>query len=290
MSIWDDYKAEFNKTNNALIQFILVNISVFVVVSLFGLFGVDMVSSFLHLPSNIAELVLKPWTVITYAFMHAGLFHLLSNMLGMYWFGRIIADLVGNSKLISLYFLGALVAAISFVLIYNVNPEFSNVNAYLVGASGAVFAISVAAATLVPDYRFHLIFIGPVKISYIVAVYVFISILGTKGPNAGGNYAHLGGALIGWIYIKQLQQGNDLGRPVFAVIDFFVSLFKKKDKLKVSYSAKKSGSVSSPSTTTKSNEVSQQEIDAILDKISQSGYESLSKEEKQKLFSASQKK
>ena len=289
MGIWDDYKAEFDKTNNALIQFILVNVSVFVVISLLGLFGLGIVGDYLHLPSNLGELLLKPWTVVTYAFMHAGIGHILMNMMGLYWFGRIIADLVGNSKLISLYFLGGVAAAIAFVLIYNLNPKFAGHYGYLVGASGSVFAIAVAAATLVPDYRFNLIFLGPVKISYIVAVYVFMSILGTQGGNAGGNYAHLGGALLGWFYIKQLQQGNDLGKPVFAVIDFFKSLFKKKDKLKVSYSAKKR-SASSSSPAVANSDVSQVEIDKILDKISQSGYESLSKEEKKKLFSASQKK
>lgn len=289
MGIWDDYKAEFDKTNNALIQFILVNVSVFVIISLFNLFGLDFVGRYLTLPSFLGDLLLKPWTIVTYAFMHGGLGHILMNMIGLYLFGRIIADLIGNSKLISLYFLGAISAALAFVLIYNLNPEFISVHGYLVGASGSVFAIGVAAATLVPDYRFRPPFIGPIKISYIVAFYVFMSILGTKGDNAGGNYAHLGGALLGWFYIKQLQQGNDLGKPVFVVIDFFTSLFKKKDKLKVSYSAKKKSTSPGSSPVANSN-VSQAEIDKILDKISQSGYESLSKEEKKKLFSASQKK
>lgn len=292
-NLWEDYKAEFNKTNNSLVQFILVNISVFVVLSIIWLFSKSteaLISSYLHLPSNLEELLFKPWTLITYAFLHAGVGHIFWNMLGLYWFGRIIADLLGHSKLISLYFLGAFAGALAFVVIYNVNPDFIGVNHYLVGASGAIYAISVGAATIAPDYRFNLLFIGPIKISYIVAAYVFFSLLGTQGGNAGGNYAHLGGAAMGYIYIKQLQNGRDLGKYVFAIIDFFQGFFKKKSKLTVTHKNKSSFTKSATSSTTANNSVNQAEIDAILDKISRSGYESLSKDEKQKLFSASQKK
>lgn len=286
-NIWEDYKAEFNKTNNALIQFILVNISVFVILSIIWLFSKEteaLVTYYLRLPSNLEELLYRPWTLITYAFVHAGLGHIFWNMLGLYWFGRIITDLLGHSKLISLYFLGSLAAALGFVIIYNVHPDFARSSQYLVGASGAVYAIAVGAATIAPNYRFNLLFIGPIKISYIVAAYVFFSLLGTQGTNAGGNYAHIGGAALGYFYIKQLQNGRDLGKYVFGVIDFFQGFFKKSTKLKVSHKKKSS---SSPAV---SNGINQEEIDTILDKISQSGYESLSKEEKQKLFSASQKK
>lgn len=291
-NIWEDYKAEFKKTNNSLIQFILVNISVFIFLNILWFFSSQieaLISSYLRLPSNLEELLYKPWTLITYAFMHAGLSHIFWNMLGLYWFGKIITDLLGHSKLISLYFLGSLAAALAFVLIYNVHPDFVGSHQYLVGASGAVYAIAVGAALIAPDYRFNLLFIGPIKISYIVAAYVFFSLLGTQGDNAGGNYAHLGGAALGYLYMKQLQNGRDLGRYVFAVIEFFEGFFKKKTNMKVSH--KKTSSFSKSSTKTAvANGVNQEEIDAILDKISQSGYESLSKEDKQKLFSASQKK
>ncbi len=292
-NIWEDYKAEFNKTNNSLIQFILVNISVFVILSIVWLFSKNteaLITSFLRLPSNLEELLYRPWTLISYAFVHAGLGHIFWNMLGLYWFGRIITDLLGHSKLISLYFLGSLAGALAFVVIYNVHPNFAGSSQYLVGASGAVYAIAVGAATIAPDYRFNLLFIGPIKISYIVAAYVFFSLLGTQGGNAGGNYAHLGGAALGYFFIKQLQNGRDLGKYVFAVIDFFQGFFKKKSKLKVTHKNKSSFSRPSTSSPAATNGINQEEIDTILDKISQSGYESLSKEEKQKLFSASQKK
>lgn len=286
-SIWQDYKNEFSKTNNSLIQLILFNITVFVVGVLLQVF-LPPVGGFLYelfqLPSDPNAFIFKPWTLVSYAFLHAGLWHVIGNMIGLYLFGRIITEFLGHSKLISLYFLGAISGGLIFLIIYNVHPDFVLQKATLVGASGAVYAIAVGAAILVPDYRINLMFIGPVKIAIIVAVYIFFSVIGLKGNNAGGNYAHIGGAFLGYLYIKQLQKGNDLGRYVFAVWDFFSNLFKKKSKLKVSH--KGASSVKAKGK----DKSSQAEIDAILDKISQSGYESLSKEEKRILFSASQKK
>jgi len=154
-----------------------------------------------------------------------------------------------------------------------------------VGASAAVYAIVVATATLLPDYTFFLLLLGPVKIKYIAAISIVISFLGAVGTNAGGNVAHLGGALMGFIYLKQLQAGSNWGSWVTLTIQWFKSLFKSKPAVKVTY-RKNEGYVSKPS---KSSKVSQEELDAILDKISDGGYESLSKEEKEKLFNASKK-
>ena len=162
----------------------------------------------------------------------------------------------------------------------------------MVGASAAVYAITVAAATLVPNYTFFLLFFGPVKIKYIAGFYIVISFLGSVGGNAGGNIAHLGGALMGYVYIKQLQSGTDWGAWVGGVMRFFKSFFVKQPKMKVSQKRTKTYSTansSKSSSSTASNIADQAEIDKILDKISQSGYESLSKEEKQKLFNASKK-
>jgi hypothetical protein len=154
----------------------------------------------------------------------------------------------------------------------------------MVGASASINAIVVAAATLLPDYTFFLLFIGAVRIKYIAAIIVFLSFLGTIGGNAGGNIAHLGGALMGFIYIKQLQAGVNWGGWVTSVIGFFKNLFKPKPKVKVTY--RKEAKSKSPSSF---NKASQEEIDAILDKISDHGYEKLTKEEKEKLFNASKK-
>ena len=156
----------------------------------------------------------------------------------------------------------------------------------MVGASGAVYAIMIATATLVPDYTFYLLFFGPVKIKYIAGFYIVLSFLGSVGSNAGGNIAHLGGAMMGFIYIKQLQAGVNWGGWITATLEWIKDLFKPRVKVKVSYrkndipNGKKAANVSG---------ISQKEIDEILDKISDGGYESLTKEEKEKLFKASKK-
>ncbi len=155
----------------------------------------------------------------------------------------------------------------------------------MIGASAAVYAIVVATATLIPDYTFFLLFIGPIRIKYIAAFYIFISFLGSVGDNAGGNIAHLGGALMGFIYIKQLQAGVNWGSWVTVTLDWFKGLFTAKPKVKVTYRKQYSESQRPKAKSS----VSQDEIDAILDKISDGGYESLTKEEKEKLFNASKK-
>jgi len=155
----------------------------------------------------------------------------------------------------------------------------------MIGASAAVYAIVVAAATLLPDYTFFLLLLGPVRIKYIAAFYIVLSFLGTVGTNPGGNVAHLGGALIGFVYIKQLQAGVNWGSWITVTIEWFKDLFKSKPKVKVTYRSDDPVKKSKPSKS----QVSQDELDAILDKISSGGYESLTKDEKEKLFNASKK-
>jgi hypothetical protein len=191
-----------------------------------------------------------------------------------------------------LYVLGAIAGGITFLLAYNLVPFYadrSTVFTEMAGASAAVYAVSVAAATYFPDYRFYLLFFGPVRIKYIVAVYIFFSFLGSVGENAGGNLAHLGGALMGFIYIKQLNSGRELGRWVFHIMEFVKSFFIKRPTIKVSHRQTAQKPSSSGPATKKSGVtvVNQAEIDKILDKISERGYDSLSKEEKEKLFNAS---
>lgn len=306
-TIWEDFKNAFNRPNNGLLQLIYINVAVFVIINILKLAaffsGVQEIYhfpfSFIGMPGHIEAFILKPWTIITYFFTQEGFFHILFNMLGLYWFGRIIDDLIGNDRLIGIYVMGGIFGGLAYLAAYNLLPQFESLrySSVLIGSSGSVFAIAVAAATLAPDYRFNLVFLGPIKIVWIVAVYVFLSLIQTMGTNAGGNIAHLDGAFMGYIFITQLRKGNELARPVIATIEFFKSLFKKKPKIKVSYrnTDKKNNSTSSTSFKTSnhpasSDEISQREIDEILDKISQSGYDSLTKEEKRKLFSASQKK
>jgi len=296
-SILDDFKNAFNRPNNGLIRIILINIIVFVAVRLvavpFWLTGFNYesirhtIDSWLVLPSSLQEFIIKPWTLVTYFFMHSGFLHIIFNMLFLYWFGRIIKEFLGNEKVVNLYVLGGLAGGLFYMVIYNVLPIFSEaVNfSYLIGASAGVYAVVVGAATFMPDYSFSLLLIGPVRIKYIALFYVVLSIIQMPQGNAGGELAHLAGAAIGFIFIKQLQRGNDMGKPINQFFRFIKSFFKKQPKVKVSYT-----NSDRRTATRKQYKSNQEEIDAILDKISESGYDSLTKEEKQKLFEASKSK
>ncbi|MEM7299014.1 MAG: rhomboid family intramembrane serine protease, partial [Bacteroidota bacterium] len=206
--------------------------------------------------------------------------------------GRIIQEFLGNNRVISLYVLGGLAGGLLYILLYNLIPFYADrvAGSMMLGASAGVFAIVVGAAVFMPNYTFFLLFIGPVRIKYIAIFYVFMSFIGTTGSNAGGEIAHLGGALVGWLFISQLNKGNDLGSWVLSFLNFVKSLFKPQPKIKVTHrSGSRRASQKSTTKTTNSTKTPQSEIDAILDKISEKGYESLSKEEKQKLFNASKK-
>ena len=295
----NDLKNTFNRPGNMLPQLIIINVAVFVLLGILMVFssfsGVpvfDWVYNQLAIPAEFSQFILKPWTIITYAFVHSmgDIFHILFNMLFLYWFGRLIIEYVGSNKLLGLYIWGALTGGIIYLLAYNFMPGFRDISLVrMVGASAAVYAVMVGAATLLPDYRFFLLFIGPVKIKYIALFSVFLSFIGTAGSNFGGNIAHLGGALIGYVVVIQLKQGNDWTRPIVSVVEGIKGLFRPRPKIKVSHSSGNSRPSSSGNSTTGTGKVDQHEIDRILDKISEKGYESLTKEEKEKLFNASRK-
>jgi membrane associated rhomboid family serine protease len=298
--MFDEFKSAFNRHNNAPAQLIIINVAVFVlmgvlwVVSYYaGLKGAfDVLHQQFALPSAFSEFVTRPWTLITYMFMHdlRGILHILFNMLVLYWFGRLFTEYLGSDKLIALYIIGGLAGGLAYLLAYNTIPPLTEQRAMMVGASGAINAIVVATAVLLPNYTFFLLFFGPVKIKYIAGIAVFLSFLGTnpEAGNVGGNIAHLGGALFGFIYMKQLQAGSNWGMWVTTTLEWFKHLFDSKPRVKVSY-RKEKATVGKQAPPEKGS-YTQEEIDAILDKISAAGYESLSKEEKEKLFNASKKK
>lgn len=304
-TILDDFKNAWHKPNNGLIQLIIINIAVFVALGILAVFssimGTDGLFTFAFkqftIPAPIGEFLTRPWTIITYAFAHSfnNLWHILMNMLVLYWFGKVFVDFLGSQKLINLYVMGGIAGGVTYLLAYNLIPFYADrIHVFdgMVGASAAVFAISVATATYWPDHKFFLMFFGPVKIKYLVGIYLFISFLGSVGANAGGNLAHLGGALVGFIYAKQLSKGIEIGTWVFKSMDFIKSFFVNRPKIKVTHRQKKSSSNGSRRTSgssSKHSNYSQAEIDKILDKISERGYDSLSKEEKEKLFNASKK-
>ncbi|WP_187260963.1 rhomboid family protein [Pontibacter beigongshangensis] len=301
MNILEDIKQAFRQPNNTLKQLILINIIVFVVLIVLrtilvlgsnaGIYNTLM--SFVALHSSPMTFLTRPWTLITYFFTHEGFLHIIFNMLNLYWFGQLIREYLGDKKLLSLYVYGGIAGGLLYLLSYNLIPFFAAraFDSVMIGASASVLAIVVGAATLLPNFTFNLILIGPVRIKYIALFLVILSISGAVGDNAGGNIAHLGGAVLGWIFVKQLQAGRDLGRPLHAFLDFITNLFTRRPHLKVTHRRSKVA-VANGARGVKANAAgkpSQTEIDLILDKISSSGYESLSKEEKQKLFMASQK-
>ncbi|HRK52449.1 MAG TPA: rhomboid family intramembrane serine protease [Cyclobacteriaceae bacterium] len=300
--MFDEFKSVFQKPNNAHVQLIVINVAIFLVMGAIYVFstvgGADWVYAFISkqftIPPKFGDFLLRPWTIITYAFAHSlpDIFHILFNMLVFYWFGRLFIEYLGNDKLIALYVLGAITGGVVYLMVYNLVPYFMERSDFLgmVGASAAVFAIVTGAAVLQPNYTFFLLFLGPIRIKYIAAFYIIMSFLGSVGTNAGGNIAHLGGALIGFIYIKQLQVGVDWGGWVTSTLDWIKSLFEPRPKVKVTY--RKNEPKQKTRTSSKSmpgTKASQEEIDAILDKISERGYESLSADEKEKLFNASKK-
>jgi len=259
-----------------IIVFLLINIPATLETLLFRSSAITLFSDeYLRLTAYLPKLPIRFWTPLTYMFMHDGIFHILFNMLWLYWFGQIFEEYLGKKRTLGLYLLGGFAGAALFILSYNTLPFFTHENAALyssmVGASASVMAIMVATATLLPDYTISLIFIGPVKLKWLILAFIVIDFLGIVGPNAGGEIAHLGGGLIGFIYIKQVQKGNDW-------IDSINKLFRPKSKLKI---------VSKNPSKNPSDFPRQEEIDLILDKISRSGYDSLSKQEKEVLFRAS---
>ncbi|MEQ8626583.1 rhomboid family intramembrane serine protease [Ekhidna sp.] len=300
--IKEEFSNAWSKPNNAVVQIILINLIVFVAARVFKVFfdlsgATDTffwVFRKLQLPADVGSLLLQPWSLVTYFFTHFDFFHILFNMLFLFWFGRIIQEFLNSKRVISLYVLGGLAGGLLYIFIYNFLPFYADrvTDSMMLGASAGVYAIVVGAAVFMPNYTFFLIFIGPVKIKYIAIFYVFMSFIGTTGANAGGEIAHLGGALVGWLYISQLNKGSDMGGWVINFIHFVKSLFKPQPKIKVTHRSgnrRPTGSKKKSGTSKGADQTPQSEIDAILDKISESGYESLTKDEKQKLFNASKK-
>ncbi|MFN3316254.1 MAG: rhomboid family intramembrane serine protease, partial [Raineya sp.] len=261
---------------------------------------IDKMLDWIALSPNMMTFITRPWTIITYGFTHdlQDILHILFNMLILYFMGRLVQDYIGSHRLISIYVLGVIFGAFFFFAFYNFIPLLASHKdtARLIGASGGVYAVIVAAATIAPETMVMLFGIFPIRLKYIAWAAIFLSFLQLTGSNTGGNAAHLGGALLGYLFVVQLRKGKDLGTPINQFLDWWQSLFEPKPKMKVTYVREKKQTVKTTSQAkqNKSEQIiasgivpSQEELDMILDKISAKGYDSLTKEEKQKLFNAS---
>lgn len=230
----------------------------------------EVLRNYFMVPSDFARLLWKPWTLFTYAFVHLSFFHLLMNMLVLHWISQIFQNFLGEGKTFPIFILGAIFGALFYIVIYSVFPYYESIrtSSYAMGASAGVMAMVFATARLVPDYPLQLILIGEVKLKYIAGLYFVLDLVGITGNNSGGALAHIGGAIFGFFIIQQLQIGNDW-------IERGSKLFKKKKKKMHIVKQAEMGN--------------QEKIDAILDKISAGGYDSLSAIEKDFLFKHSKK-
>lgn len=300
-SFIEDIKNPFRK-GNTLVQLMLINAGVFLSLILLGFIFSFMpqggsinkaVTDNFELIAPIIEFIQKPWTLITYCFTHYGFFHLLFNMLTLFWFGTLVQEFIGSRKLLNIYIIGGLLSGLFYILIYNLltlAPQLNNITPTILGASAAVYAVMFAAVALLPEYEFYLFGIILIKIKYLAWFFLLISFV---VPSSG--ISHLGGAMAGYSYIYLLRKGVDLGSPLEGLSDWWSKFWIAKPQAKIPQRKYSESTVASKSsngnTSTDPNYFpGQDEVDAILDKIGKSGYESLTKEEKQKLYRASQKK
>jgi len=284
-----DLKYRFTNAN-ALFKLLYINLGVFVLVNFLGtlsyLFQSPTFSSeiWFGIPVNLKDLMFKPWTLLSYMFMHVEFFHILSNLIYLYFAGQIFLQYFNAKKLYSIYILGGLAGGFTYLIAFNLFPVFSSyTNSHLIGASASVLAILFAVATYVPNYKISLPFIGSIPIKYLAIAFVFIDIINIPEGNPGGHIAHLGGALFGMFYIRQWKKGNDLSIPFYNLVDSLASLFKKKH-LKTVHKRAKTDDEFRADKSDRS-----ELIDSILDKIAKSGYDSLSAKEKEYLFKNSKK-
>jgi len=292
-SIVDDLKWQF-RYGNVINRLVLVNIMVFLffcVLQLFFFFAqkeglYETFMNWLYLPTAPLKIIKQPWSFVSYQFLHAGFLHILFNMLWLWWMGRILVQYMNQKRILALYLLGGFAGALLCILAFNIFPVFNDAvaKAHLVGASASVMAIIVATATLLPNYEIRLIFIGFVKLKYIALVAVLLDVITINGSNPGGHIAHLGGAFFGWLFVYQLQRGNDLSKGLINSAAWLKQKLAKNPKPKVAYKNEERLKKEYPKTKTAAQKDKQAQVDAILDKISEDGYDNLTAEEKQILF------
>ncbi|HYD92116.1 MAG TPA: rhomboid family intramembrane serine protease [Flavobacterium sp.] len=290
MSILDDLKMEY-RMGGVVQRLMFWNIGLFllplIVFSLlsfkFNMGHLDWRSGYndwFSLSAQPADLLWKPWSLFGYAFLHAGPMHLLFNMLMLYFAGRVFLTFFTQKQLFGLYILSAMFAGFIFMVSYTfVFGQWAK----MVGASAAIMAILVAAATYAPYYQVRLLLIGTVKLWHIAIVFIALDLIYASAENTGGHIAHLAGSLFGFLYIRLLQNGTDLSKGVSAILNGVANIFKPKKSTPFK-KVHRNPVQSSKKSTAKPKDITQQQIDDILDKISKSGYDSLTKEEKEFLF------
>lgn len=322
-SIWRDVRREYNY-GNMLTRLIIVNIAIFLGINLIEIvllfpgltdvIGFDQLLKWISLSREVSDNFVRPWVWLTSMFLHENFWHLLWNMVALFWFGRIVGDLLGDRRILPIYILGGIVGGIAYVIAAQLSYAIGGM-AY--GASGAVMAMVAAAGFTAPDYRMNVLLIGDVKLKYIAVVLILLDIIAiADSNNSGGSVAHLGGAMLGALYVMQLSKGIEIGKPII-VLAKKIDMWWQKRGNKSAHQNKSSNKkqtqfefsrnvTTMPHSNSAVNQATnkptegggiaqnlmdknarQTKIDEILDKIKQSGYDSLSTEEKEFLFRAS---
>jgi len=285
MTIWDEIKESF-KEGSALTRLIYINLGIFLAIRILNVFYFLSGQSFtmlewLALPADFESLGSRPWTLLTYMFLHFDFLHILFNLLWLFWMGQIFLGYFDQRKLVTIYLLGGIAGGLVYVAGFNSFPVFAEVvaDSKLLGASASIIAIVMVLAVYVPNHPLNLMFIGEVKMKFVALISVLLYVIGISSTNAGGNLAHLGGALAGVVYALQLHREAKSSKVSGGILSNITSLFAAKPKVKVSYKR--------PANEIEYNRQKNQEkehMNQILEKISKSGYDSLTKEEKEFLF------
>ncbi|MDE5666447.1 MAG: rhomboid family intramembrane serine protease [Duncaniella sp.] len=297
-----------------LMKIIWINIGIFILLrvsAIVCMFAgrpdfINIIMSYIQLPSDPATLVTRPWTIATYMFAQYDVLHILFNLLWLYWFGTLFMMVATQRQLFALYILGGLGGAFLFLVCYAIMPVFAFHSAMLIGSSASVIAIVTATAILMPDFRMHLLFIGSISLKWIAIATIALVLIGVTGNNAGGEIAHIGGVLTGAIYALRLKRGHDITDPFNRTFDRMANLWNRfastvwgsfSSKAKNSAPNQASGRRQYQADTTPPpygktptcDDNDREVLDAILDKIKKSGYSALTPQERQRLFDVSRK-
>jgi len=301
--MWNTGGNQFNTTfskNNMLVRLIYANLAVFLAIKVlilpFWLLQLKIAPdqfalNWLAVPAAPMQLLYKPWTIVSYMFLHLGFFHILSNMIWLYFLGQLFVQFLGERKLFTVYISGGIAGALLYIIFFNVFPVFADVLpiSKALGASASVMAIVAAVGTYAPNFSIRLFLLGNVKLKYIAIFAFIIDVISISNANSGGHIAHIGGAILGFFFALQWRKGNDITAWVNTATAFLKAMlpsFQQK-QMKVKYRKEGGRQSTSKYDFNGRKKEEQKQVDEILDKISQSGYDSLSKEEKDLLFKAS---
>ena len=297
-----DDLGRFFRSKSMLSRLILINITIWIIIGVMRVVGflfrfpdgavTNFVADYLAVPANLSSLAEKPWTLVTYMFLHVDFFHILFNMLWLYWFGKIFLEFLRQRQLLLVYFIGGLSGGLLYVLFFNIFPVFEKSldQSVALGASASVMAIVAAISLYVPGYSVYMFLFGRVRIIYIAIALFVMDFFMIRSDNAGGHIAHIGGAIFGLSYILILRRGMNFSEITGDWRRFSLGrLFKRKKKpsFTVYEGGQGNGRPLSDDEYNARKAERQKQVDIILEKVKKSGYPSLTSEEKELLFKSS---